>query len=168
MTDENKTQQASFVQSLRDLAENHATANPALGDLRALNQKLVAEARKRLQEQGQVAPFAGFMNEDGAVTVLEAHDAEETFDALMSTLQTLAREGKIRAATVCVLVDRPFPAGGAPTQFVQLHSEHRTGLAFLGGVPADEKVIMQGVPGVQGPAIAGYNKKVPPTIFVNS
>jgi hypothetical protein len=167
MTDENKTEQASFVQSLRDLAEKHAASNPVLNELRMLNQRLVAEARRRLREQGRVVPFGGFVDEVGAVTVLDARDdVTVSADSIMEALRRLAREGKIRAASVCVIVDRPVPAGETPIQFVQLHSEHRTGLALLGGVPADEKVIMQGVPGVKGPAIAVYQRKVPPAIFV--
>ncbi len=168
MTDEGKTEQASFVQSLRDLAEKHASSNPVLTELKMLNQRLVAEARKRLREQGRVVPFGGFVDEAGAVTILDAPDDVVTVsaDAIMGILRRLASEEKIRAASVCEIVDRPFPAGGTPIQFVQLHSEHRTGLALLGGVPADEKVIMQGVPGVKGPAIAVYQRKVPPAVFV--
>jgi hypothetical protein len=167
MTDENKTEQASFVQSLRELAGRHAASDPVLTELKMLNQRLVAEARKRLREQGRVVPFGGFVDEVGAVTVLDDHDVVTvSADTIMETLRRLAREGKIRAASVCVIVDRPFPVGGTPIQFVQLHSEHRTGLALLGGVPAEEKVIMQGVPGVNGPAIAVYQRKVPPAIFV--
>lgn len=168
MTDENKTEQASFVQSLRDLAEKHSASNPVLTELKMLNQRLVAEARKRLREQGRVVPFGGFVDEVGAVTVLDAHDdvVKVAADTIMGTLRRLAREGQTRAASVCEIVDRPFPAGGTPIQFVQLHSEHRTGLALLVGVPADEKVLTQGVPGVKGPAIAVYQRKVPPAIFV--
>jgi hypothetical protein len=167
MSDENKGQQAAFVQSLRDLAEKQAATNPVLSDLRTLNQRLAAEARKRLAEEKLVYPFGGFVDKAGAVSVLDAHDADESlaFEKTMAALRTLARQGKIRAASVCIIVERPFSPGETPIQFLQFHSEHRTGLALLTGVPADEKVLMQGVPGVNGPAVAVYKKKLQPVIF---
>jgi hypothetical protein len=160
--------QASFVQSLRDFADKHAAANPALGDLKTLNQHLTGLAREHLKVQAKLLPFAGYVDESGAVTVIQADGANETtaLGILTQRLHALAEAGTIRAATICEVVERPYPAGGQLVPFVQFHSEHRNGLALLLGKPLDENVMMQGVPGAKGPAIGVYTKKVSPTIFI--
>ncbi len=160
-----RNQQAAFVQSLREAAQKLAAGNPALADLKLLNQRLIEEARQQLADQKHVQPFGGALDANGDIVFAHAEGLAGTaaVNSILAKLRGLAEEGKIRAASVCTIIERPFPsAGGTPILFIQFHSEHRSGLAVTIGKPADE---YQSIPGVDGPAIVGYQKKIEPMIF---
>lgn len=169
MVENEESGPAPIKQGLIDLAKKFAADNPGVADLNLLNKHLLEIARKRLAEQGSCSPFGGYLNEDGSVSVIESEanvtQLSASLDGLFQSLRALARSGAIRAGSVCEIVERPVPRVNQSVLFVQFHCEHRCGLAFVIGKPADEKLFIQSVPDMNGVAVTGYNKRVAPRIF---
>ena len=166
MTEANNEQQA-FAQSLRDYVEKAIADKPHLLRVRRLNQAMVAEVRRRLRERILITPLGAVADESGQVRFIETEE-EITADALMQQLQKSATESQVFAASLCTLVERSLATGGKPVLFIQMHTEDRTGLAAVAGVPADEKENTGGLAGIIGPAVAGYRKKIAPVIFASA
>jgi hypothetical protein len=50
-------------------------------------------------------------------------------------------------------------------KFIQVHMEHIAGKAFTSAVPADESVLLKGVPGADGPALGVFGGPSQPKLF---
>jgi hypothetical protein len=160
--------QAALVESLRKAAEDAAARNPAIGEVRAAAKPLVDEIRRRKQSAIQSFVLASYLSLEGAVCFLEADDSgdERGEPGLFAKLAVLAKEGKIRAAAVGTVIAGPSPSH--PTtmaEFIQVHSEHISGLAARSLAPVDPTLLQGGVSGVAGPAVALMSGKAEPRIF---
>jgi len=132
--------------------------------MRRLNQALVAEVRSRLKKEILVHPLAAVADESGKVNLIET-DQNDSPEVLTQKLRDAAGDNQVFAASLCTLVERTSPRGGDPIPFIQMHTEDRSGLAVVAGVPADENENAAGLAGVAGPSVGGYMKKVSPIIF---
>lgn len=159
--------QAAFIAGLRKKAEELAGKNPVFADMRMIGKSLLDEARKRIA-RGNEHPFFGAYLKEGKVSLIEpqATEAERAASEILSKLRGLAQEGKIQAAAICNVIDKQIP-GGSVEKFVSVHTEHSTGKATISQVPADESVLMRGVPGASGPAVGVFGGPTNPKIFVS-
>jgi hypothetical protein len=158
--------QAAFVASLRKKAEELAAKNPVFADLRSIGKALVDEARKRIAD-GNEHPSIGAYLSEGTISLIdpEATETEQAGTEMLSKLRELARKGTIQAAGVCKVIEKQMP-GGSIEKFVSVHAEHSTGKAVTSQIPADEAVLMRGVPGASGPAVGVSGGPANPKIFV--
>jgi hypothetical protein len=161
MTDHDK--QAAFVSGLRKIAEEAAAKNPTLADMRALAKTLVTETRKRIANGEPFSPLGAHMGNDGGVSMLKPDPNQGNADILRE-LASLAKEGNVRAAAVSEVVDKQVP-GRSIMKFIQVHMEHIAGKAFTSAVPADESVLLKGVPGADGPALGVFGGPAQPKLF---
>jgi hypothetical protein len=162
MTDPDK--QAAFVSGLRKIAEEAAAKNPTLADMRALAKTLVTETRKRIANGEPCSPLGAHMGNDGGVSMLKPDPNQGNADILRK-LASLANEGNVRAAAVSEVVDKQLP-GRSIMKFIQVHMEHIGGKAFISAVPADESVLLKGLPGADGPALCVFGGPTQPKIFL--
>jgi hypothetical protein len=165
MTDPEK--QAAFIDALRKKAEEAAAKDPVLADMRLIGKALLHEARKRIADGNKHTSIAAYLKE-GTVSLIEpeATDATQAGAELLSNLRQLAQKGNIQAAALCEIVPKQFP-GGSVEKFVSVHTEHSTGKAVISQMPADEAVLMRGVPGASGPAIGMFGGPTNPKIFAS-
>lgn len=70
-----------------------------------------------------------------------------------------------RSAALSDILDKQMP-GGSMVKFIQVHVEHVTGKATVSAVPADDSVLLAGVPGTNGPAVAVFGGPTKPKIFI--
>jgi hypothetical protein len=155
-----RSNQASFKHSFFNWVKEKLGNDPKFNDLKELLESARTEANKRLAGKRTMPPFAAFIDELGSMTMTAA-DAKLAFDGLVAELRRLAKDGKIRAACICTIIERPSEGRKAPMRFIELHAEHRDsvflrprGLALLRGVPV-----------VGQTQSAGYKKGVPALIF---
>ena len=165
MTDPEK--QATFIAGLRKKAEELAAKNPVSAEMRLIGKSPLGEARKRIAAGNEHPVIGAYLNE-GTVSMIEpeATEAEQAGEEILSKLRGLAQAGKIQTAAMCNVIDRQIP-GGSVEKFVSVHMEHSTGKAVISQVPADEAVLMRGVPGANGPAVALFGGPTNPKIFVS-
>lgn len=166
MTEANNEQQV-FAQSLRAHLDKLAADKPHVLRVRRLNQAMVAEVRRRLQEGLLITHLGAVADEGGQVRFIETED-DITADALMQQLQKSAADREVFAASLCTLVERRLSGSEKLVLFIQTHTEDRTGFAVMSGVPADEKDNTGGLTGITGPAVAVYGKKIAPVIFASA
>jgi len=163
MTDAEK--QAEFIAALRKKAEDAAVSNPVLADLRSIGKALVAEMRSRIAN-GNVRTSMGACLMTGSISFVEpeAHEAGLAEAEILSKLMKLAEDGQIQAAATCKVGERQIP-GGRLEKYLEVHMEHSTGKAFNSSTPVDESVLMRGVPGANGPAVAVFGGPAKARIF---
>jgi hypothetical protein len=106
------------------------------------------------------------MGKDGGVSIFkpETQDPNQASADILLKLGSLAREGTIRAAALCEVLDKQVP-GGSIVKFIQVHMEHIAGKAFISAVPADESTLLAGVSGVDGPALNLFGGATQSKIF---
>jgi hypothetical protein len=164
VTDPDK--QREFLAGLRRAAEAAAAKNPILADKRILAKALVDEARTRIEKYQDCPPVGAYMQNDGQVSTIPAGGESSVGKTeILSTLKSLAAEGKIRAAAFCEIRDRQIPAGPV-LKFIQIHMEHVAGKPFLSAVPVDESALTASTPGVDGPALSVFGGPTTPMIFL--
>jgi hypothetical protein len=158
--------QTVFISGLRKIAEEAASKNPALRDMRTLAKTLVAETRTVVARHQTHISLGAYMGREGEVSIIEpaTQDASEASAEILLTLRARAKDGNIRAAALSVVRDKQVP-GGAIVRFIQVHMEHVEGKAFISAVPADESVLLAGVPGAGGPALNMFGGPTQSKIF---
>jgi hypothetical protein len=149
-----REKQAVLISGLRKIAEEAASKNPALADMRTLAKSLVTETRAVIARGQMHIPLGAYMGREGEVSIIKPthQDTNEATAEILRTLRTRAKDGNIRAAALCVTHDKQVPSGQIVT-FIQVHMEHVEGKAFISAVPADESFLLAGVPGAEGPAL---------------
>jgi hypothetical protein len=159
--------QAAFIAALRKKAEDLAAQNPVFADMRLIGKALVDEARKRIANGNGQTSIGAYLTE-GTVSLVEpeATGAEQAGAEILSKLRGLAQEGKIQAAAICNVIDRQIPSGSVE-KFVSVHAEHSTGKAVISQIPADEAILMRGVPGASGPAVGMFGGPTNSKIFAS-
>jgi hypothetical protein len=156
--------QAAFVAALRQKAEELAASDPVLEDLRMVGKTLVDEFRRRVAAGSPPKSMGGYLAGGSVSLIVPETTDEQAGGEILFKLRTLAHEGKIQAAAMCTITDRLIPPGGIQ-KFLSVHVEHSTGRALLSSVPTDESVLMRGVQGVNGPAMAMSGGRTNPVIF---
>ena len=148
------------------MAEEAAAKNPTLGDRRALAKALVSESRTMIASGRTQTPLGAYMGKDGDISIIkpEAEDPNQASAELLLKLRSQAEAGNIRAAALCDIVDKQM-SGGTMLKCIQVHMEHVAGKAFISAVPADESVLLAGVPGADGPAVAVFGGPAKSKIF---
>lgn len=159
--------QAAFIAGLRKKAEELAAKDPVFADLRLVGKALLDEARRRILVGNEHTSIGAYLTE-GTISLIEpgANDLEEAKAEILSKLRRMADKGTIQAAALCNVIDRQIP-GGSVERLVSVHAEHSTGKAVISQVPADEAILMKGVPGASGPAVALFGGKTNSKIFVS-
>ena len=159
--------QAAFVDALRKKADELAAKNPVFADIRSLGKALVDESRRRIANGEVHVPIGAYLM-TGSVTLIDPEEKElqKAVAELFSKLKVLAREGKIQAAAICHLVEKEIP-GGSVEQFLNVYAEHSTGKAVSSAIPADESVLIRGVPGTVGPGVFVFGDKMNSRIFLS-
>jgi hypothetical protein len=157
--------QSKFIAGLRALAEKEAVKNPNLARLRLLSKSLVHETRKRL-ENGEACPTIGAcLLADDNVQMIFPKQGDTAQAEVVATLSQLATAGQIIGGACSTIVQRPLSPNGPVVSFIDIHSELVEGVALRGSVPADASILEKGIPGVNGPVLPIYGKKVEPRIF---
>jgi hypothetical protein len=148
------------------MTEEAAAKNPTLGDMRPLAKALVSESRSLIAGGRTQTPVRAYMGKDGDISILnpDAKDLNQANAELLLKLSRQEKEGNIRAAALCDIVDKQIP-GGAIVKFMQVHVERVIGKAFATAVPADESVLLAGVPGVDVPALPVFGGPTQSKIF---
>jgi hypothetical protein len=131
-----------------------------------IGKALLDEARKRIAVGNEHTSIGAYLT-DGAVSLIEPEstDAERADAEILSKLRGVVQEGNIQAAAVCNVIYRQIPGGGVE-KFVSVHVEHSTGKAVISQAPADEAVLMRGVPGASGPAVGLFGAPTNSKIFL--
>lgn len=161
-----REKQAVFISGLRKLAEEAASKNPALAEMRTLAKTLVTETRTAIARGQTHIPLGACMGKEGEISIIRPaiQDPSEASAEILLALRTRAKIGNIRAAALCVILDKQLP-GGQIVKFIQVHMEHAEGKAFISAVPAAESVLLAGVPGANGPALNAFGGPTQPKIF---
>lgn len=135
--------------------------------MRLIGKALVDEARKRIADGNEHTSVGAYLRE-GTISLIdpEATKTEQAEAEMLSKLRELTHQGKIQAAGVCKVIERQMP-GGSVEKLVSVHAEHSTGKAVTSQIPADEAVLMRGVPGTSGPAVGVSGGPANPKIFVS-
>jgi hypothetical protein len=164
VTDSEK--QSAFINALRKKTEEAAAKDPVLADMRMIGKALLNEARKRIAEGNKHTSVGAYLKQ-GTVSLIEPQETEaaEAAAELLSSLRHLVTQGDIQAAAQCEVVRKQLP-GGSVEKFVSVHTEHSTGKATISQMPANEALLMRGVPGASGPAIGIFGGPTKPKIFV--
>jgi hypothetical protein len=163
MTDSEK--QAAFLAGLRKAPEEAAAKNPTLADMGKLAKALVAAARTKIAESQTYSPLGAYLDSDGEVSIVrpESEDSNVASTDILLKLATLAREGNLRAAAICHVLDKQILASIAT--FIQVHIEHVVGKVLVTAVPADKSVLLAGAPGVEDPAGGWFGSRTQSKIF---
>ena len=158
--------QSKFMAGLRALAEKEAVKNPELARLRVLSKSLVDEVRKRL-DRGETCPTIGasLLADNTVRIILPKTQGDIAQGEIVATLKQLATAGQITGGACATIVQRPLSPNGPAVSFIDIHSELVLGVALRGSVPADLSILEKGIPGVKGPVLPIYGKKVEPKIF---
>lgn len=162
------TDQAKFIAGLRKLAEKHAANNPTFGRLRLLTKTLVDKTRERFN-QGEISPTLGacLLTNNDVQLIYPTADGERAQAEILATLQRLATAGHIVGGACSTILQRPLVPNGPAVPFIDIHAELVEGLALRSAIPADLSVLEKGVPGVSGPSLPLYGKKIEPRIFTS-
>lgn len=158
--------QSKFIAGLRSLAEKAAAKNPDLARLRLLSKSLVDEARKQL-ENGEACPTIGacLLSDNNVQMIFPRTRGDSAQAEIVATLNQLATAGQILGGACGTIVQRPLSPNGPAVSFIDIPCELVEGIALRGSVPADLSILEKGIPGVEGPVLPIYGKKVDSRIF---
>lgn len=161
--------QAKFLAGLRAFAEKHAANNPTLAKLRILGKALVDESRRRFNQGEPSATLGAYLLPNNELRIICPNsNGDKAQLEIVGTLRQLAAAGQIKGGACSTILQRPLVPNGPNVPFVDVHVELVEGLALRSAVPVDEFYIQEGVPGVKGPYLPIYGKKVKPRIFVQT
>jgi hypothetical protein len=158
--------QSKFIAGLRNLAEEHAANDPTFAKLRMLGKALVDETRNRMN-QGETSLTLGscLLNDSQVQMIYPATNGEK---CTVRDCRYFAAPRDSWTDTGWCMQHHPAKASRAewPTvPFIDVHAELVDGVAVRSAVPADISILEKGVPGVSGPSLPVYSKKVEPRIF---